>query len=100
LFGLISRMRAQAGRRGELMEILLASTSSMPGCLSYVVAEDATDADAIWITEIWEDEASHKASLSLPVVQAAIGRAKPMIAGFEAQTRTRPLGGAGLSVPR
>ena len=26
----------------------------MPGCLSYVVARDPTDADAIWITEVWD----------------------------------------------
>jgi quinol monooxygenase YgiN len=96
MFGLIGKMRAQPGRRGELMEIPLAATGSMPGCLSYVVAEDAADADVIWITEVWEDEASHKASLSLPAVQAAIGRARPMIAGFDSQTRTRPAGGFGL----
>ncbi|MGN6468696.1 MAG: putative quinol monooxygenase [Rhizobiaceae bacterium] len=96
MFGLIGKMRAQPGRRGELMEILLAATGSMPGCLSYVVAEDAADADVIWITEGWEDEASHKASLSLPAVQAAIGRARPMIVGFDSQTRTRPAGGFGL----
>ena len=53
MFGLIGKMRAQPGRRGELMEILLAATGSMPGCLSYVVAEDAADADVIWITEGW-----------------------------------------------
>jgi quinol monooxygenase YgiN len=88
-------MRAQPGRRGELVEILLAGTGSMPGCLNYVIAEDAADADAIWISEVWDDEASH-ASLSLPAVQAAIARARPSIAGFDSQTRTRPVGGVGL----
>jgi quinol monooxygenase YgiN len=89
-------MRAQPGRRAELVEILLAGTGSMPGCLNYVIAEDAADADAIWISEVWDDEASHKASLSLPAVQAAIARARPSIAGFDSQTRTRPVGGVGL----
>jgi quinol monooxygenase YgiN len=89
-------MRAQPGTRGELMEILLAGTGSMPGCLNYVVAEDVADADAIWISEVWDDEASHKASLSLPEVQAAIARARPLIAGFDSQARTRPVGGVGL----
>jgi len=89
-------MRAQPGRRGELVEILLAGTGSMPGCLNYVIAEDAADADAIWISEVWDDEASHKASLSLLAVQAAIARARPSIAGFDSQTRTRPVGGVGL----
>jgi hypothetical protein len=42
----------------------------MPGCLSYIVAKDAADADALWITEVWTDKDSHAASLKLPAVQA------------------------------
>lgn len=96
MFGLIGKMRAVPGKRDELIAILLESTGSMPGCLSYIVASDPADADAIWITEVWTDEASHKASLSLPEVQAAIARARPIIAGFDSQTRTAPVGGVGL----
>lgn len=96
MFGLIGKIRATSGKRDELVEILLDSTGSMPGCLSYIVAADPADPDAIWITEVWTDEASHKASLSLPEVQAAIAKARPIIAGFDSQTRTTPLGGVGL----
>ena len=32
----------------------------MPGCLSYVVAKDPADENAIWITEVWDSQASHK----------------------------------------
>ena len=96
MFGLIGKMRAAPGRRDELLAILLDSTGSMPGCLSYIVASDPADADSIWITEVWTDEASHKASLSLLQVQAAIAKARPIIAGFDSQTRTTPVGGVGL----
>lgn len=96
MFGLIGKMRAASGKRDELMKILLEGTGSMPGCLNYIVASDPADADAIWITEVWTDEASHKASLSLPDVQAAIAKARPIIAGFDSQTRTVPAGGVGL----
>ncbi len=68
----------------------------MPGCLSYVVAKDPTDADAIWITEVWDSQHSHRASLSLPAVQKAIARGKPMIASFGPTTDTQPVGGHGL----
>ena len=34
MFGLIGRMRAQPGRRDELVSILLEGTGGMPGCLS------------------------------------------------------------------
>ncbi len=96
MFGLIGKIRTVAGRRSEVIDILLGGTGSMPGCLSYVVAADPADADAIWVTEVWTDEASHKASLSLPEVRAAIAQARPLIAGFDSQTRTEPVGGVGL----
>lgn len=97
MYGLIGRMKAQPGRRAELAAILLEGTDAMPGCLSYVVAEDPADDNALWITEVWDSAESHRASLSLPAVQSAIARGRPLIAGFDSQTETRPLGGAGLA---
>ena len=96
MFGLIGKIRATPGMRHDLISILLEGTGSMPGCLSYIIATDPADPDGIWITEVWTDEASHKASLSLPEVQAAIAKARPIIAGFDSQTRTTPVGGVGL----
>ena len=97
MFGLIGKMRALPGKRDELLAILLGSTGAMPGCLSYVIARDPTDADAIWITEVWDDRDSHKASLQLPEVRAAIGQAMPLIAGFDSSIETQPAGGFGLA---
>jgi quinol monooxygenase YgiN len=61
-----------------------------------VVARDLDDANAIWITEVWEDEASHRASLSLPSVQQAMARGKPLIASFDERLVTEPVAGQGL----
>ena len=68
----------------------------MPGCLSYIVAKDQSDQDAIWITEVWEDKSIHARSLSLPSVRKAIERGRPLIAGFGERIETEPLGGHGL----
>jgi quinol monooxygenase YgiN len=54
--------------------------------------------DAVWVTEVWENQASHQASLSLPAVQAAITKGRPLIAGFGERFETTPLGGFGLSI--
>jgi len=97
MYGLIGKMKAVAGQREALATILLQDVGPMPGCLSYVVAHDPGDADAIWITEVWTDAASHKASLSLPAVQQAIAKARPLIAGFDSHVETVPVGGHGLS---
>ena len=96
MYGLIGKMRAHPGRRDALAKILLGGTGAMPGCLSYIVAEDAADANALWITEIWDSAESHKASLSLPAVREAIAQGRPLIAGFDSQVETVPLGGIGL----
>jgi quinol monooxygenase YgiN len=96
MYGLIGKMRATPGQRDALLAILLEGTDAMPGCLSYVIAQDPADADAIWITEVWTDAASHKASLSLPSVQQAIAKARPLIAGFDNHIETVPVGGQGL----
>lgn len=89
-------MKAVSGQRDALLAILLGSTQQMPGCKSYVVALDPTDADALWITEVWDEQKSHQASLSLPEVRAAIERAKPLIASFGEYFVTEPVGGHGL----
>jgi quinol monooxygenase YgiN len=93
MFGLIGKMRAQPGKRADLIAAIGGSTGSMPGCRSYVIAEDVSDPDAIWITEVWDDEASHKASLQLPEVKAAIAIARPLIAGFDSHVITKPVAG-------
>lgn len=97
MFGLIGKMLATAGNREELLTVMLEGMVEMPGCLSYVVARDPQDETALWITEVWESAADHQASLSLPAVQATIGRARPLIAGFAERFETEPVGGTGLS---
>lgn len=96
MYGLIGKMRVVPGRRDALVAILLEGVTNMPGCLSYVVAQDPADSDAIWITEVWDSQDSHKASLSLPSVKDAITRGKPLIASFERHIETVPVGGHGI----
>jgi quinol monooxygenase YgiN len=96
MYGLIGQMMAITGQRAALIAVLLEGMAAMPGCLSYIVAEDPANDDAIWITEVWDSRNSHQASLSLPGVQAAIARGRPLIAGFGERHETRPAGGHGL----
>lgn len=42
-------------------------------------------------------QVSHRASLKLPAVQAAIANGRPMIAGFSNRVETIPIGGHGLA---
>ena len=83
------RLGAQSGRRDELLAILADDGSSepMPGCRLYLVAVDESDPDGVWVTEVWESEEDHRASLQLPRVRDQIARAMPLIdpEGFRRQ---------------
>jgi quinol monooxygenase YgiN len=92
-YGLIGQMLASPGKRDELVGYLKEATGAMPGCLSYIVALDTANPDAIWITEVWDSRESHAASLKLPAVRAAIARARPIIAGFPQHFETVPVAG-------
>lgn len=100
MYGLIGRMIAVSGEREKLINILLEQAGNMPGCLSYIVARDPQDEDSLWVTEVWDSQASHAASTDLPAVQAAIRRGRPLIRGFGERFETEPAGGHGLSWPQ
>ena len=71
----------------------------MPGCRSYIVGRDLTDAEGIWVTEVWDSKDLHAASLQIPAVRAVIQRAMPLIAGFGERFEMEPVGGVGLTRP-
>jgi quinol monooxygenase YgiN len=96
MYGTIGKMTTIAGKRAEVIALLLQAITKMPGCLSYVVAEDSGDEKGLWITEVWDSKDSHDASLTLPEVQKSIAAARPMITGFTNQVTTKPIGGFGL----
>ena len=100
MYGLIGKMKIVPGQRDALVAILLEGLRGMPGCLSYIVAHDPLNPDAIWVTEAWDSSESHKASLTLASVQQAIARGRPLIAGFGERFETVPVGGQGLGSDR
>jgi quinol monooxygenase YgiN len=97
MYGLIGKATCVPGQRDAFVAILLEGVGKMPGCLSYVVARDPKDPDAVWITEVWDSKESHTASLQLPAVRAAIAKGRPLIAGFGEQIVTEPVGGHGFA---
>ena len=98
-YGLYGKLNAQPGRREELVALLLEggnALEAMPGCLMYVINTANADPDAIWVTEIWESQEAHDASLTLDSVRAIIARARPLIAPGGEQIAVTPVGGKGL----
>jgi quinol monooxygenase YgiN len=98
MYGLQGTMIAKPGQRDALLALLLEASRSapMPGCRLYVVSEVPAEPDAIAITEVWDDQAAHDASLQLESVRALIARARPLIAAMGESLELRPVGGQGL----
>ena len=71
MWGLIAKITILPGKRDEMIAILRESAAEMPGCLSYVVAKDAAD-------------------------ENAIPRGKAVVSNFERIAVTSPVWGAGL----
>ena len=101
-FGLCGIMKAQAGQRDALLDVLLEAVeivADLPGCEVWIVNTMPDDPDALWITEVWRSEADHAASLTDEGVRALIARARPLLAGFGERFTLEPVAGKGLSDP-
>lgn len=96
MYGLIGRFFSKPGERDALIAAMSQDVAPMPGCVSYIIARDSQDENGIWVTEVWDSAASHRASLSMPSVQAAIARAKPLIASMGEYFETEPVAGPSL----
>ncbi|MDF2669658.1 MAG: antibiotic biosynthesis monooxygenase [Paenibacillus sp.] len=97
-FGLYGKCIAQPGKRDELAQVLLEAASLMEaveGCELYVVNITDEEPDAIWVTEVWVDQAAHQGSLTLESTKMLIQRGRPLIAGME-QIKLQTLGGKGI----
>ena len=93
MYGLIGKLVSVPNRRADVIAILREGTARMSGCLAYVIAEDASDENTIWVTEIWNSQADHDASLGLAAVKDSMSKAKPMIASFSRVAVTNPVAG-------
>jgi quinol monooxygenase YgiN len=61
-----AKVTAKPGKGKELAEILLGAAGDLsddPGCELYLVSQQADDADRLWVTELWRDQAALDASL-------------------------------------
>ena len=90
-YGLIGQMIAKPGERAALVAALSEGTGAMPGNIAYLIGEDSANPDAVWIVELWDSKDSHAASLTLPAVQDAIRKGRPLIAGFGTRAEFKPV---------
>jgi len=99
-YGLHGKMVAKPGMGDALASILLRAADALQddaGCELYVIHRSADEPDSVWVSEVWVDQAAHRASLEAPATRAMIEEAMPLIAEIPGGTETVPVGGKGLS---
>lgn len=100
-YGLHGKLKALAGKGDNLASILLEAANlvaTAQGCRLYLVSRDPQDADAVWVTEVWDSREDHDNSLKAEGVRELIGRAMPILDGTpEKGQELEVLGGAGVA---
>lgn len=99
-YGLHGKLRSVPGGSEKLAQILLDASklvSTAKGCRLYLISKDKTDADSIWVTEVWDSKEDHDNSLNVESVRALISQAMPLIDGRpEKGQELEMLGGKGI----
>ncbi|HEV7346996.1 antibiotic biosynthesis monooxygenase family protein [Telluribacter sp.] len=100
-YGLHGKLKALSGNGDNLASILLEAAqlvSTAKGCHLYLVSRDTKEAEAVWVTEVWDSKEDHDNSLKVEGVRELIGRAMPLLDGMpEKGQELEVLGGAGIN---
>ena len=97
-FGMYNRFPARACERDRVVEILLRAAALMEGvdgCELYLVNTSPDNIDAVWVTEVWDSEESHGASLSIEGVAPLGEHLLPLLTASPEKIRVVPVGGKG-----
>ena len=83
----------------RLMLDVAHSLEGTDGCRLYAISRAVDDSDAIWVSELWDDQASVDASLSLlqtDAGKARLGEVMALLSAPPQRTDLQPLGGVGI----
>lgn len=99
MYAMFGKLAAHPGKRCEFAGILSRAAdvvAQLPGCRMYIIHEDLSDADTLWVYEAWDDKESHDESLNHTQVRALISEAMPLMAGAPQGSELMIVAGHGL----
>ena len=98
-YGCYVKFTAQPGQRAALVVQLLqaaASAGQAAGCALYIINTSPTEPEVVWVTEVWDSQEAHDASLTSEAAQATIKQVFPLLAGAPEKIDVAPVGGKGF----
>ncbi|MFT8879019.1 MAG: antibiotic biosynthesis monooxygenase [Oenococcus sp.] len=75
-------MQTTKGNGSQLLQLLLKASKELEpvgNCFCYIVGMNQNEPDAVYVYEVWKDEAAHNDSLKLPAVRNLIEAAGPIL---------------------
>lgn len=90
------KLMASSGNGPMLRQYLLEAAAGMEAvdnCYCYIVGVNQEEPDAVYIYEVWENQAAHRASLELDVFRKLIEKAKPIIVSMSNDPDLTIIGG-------
>jgi quinol monooxygenase YgiN len=100
MYAMTGKLITQHGKRANLVSILTQASqvvSQIPECKMYIVCEDVSDENAIWVFEVWDDKQAHDDSLKNEQTRALINQARPLLAAAPDGAELKIIGGHGFS---
>jgi quinol monooxygenase YgiN len=102
MVGRYVKMTARSGRGDVLAQLMCEVARSLQGtdgCLLYAINRVCDDAETVWVTELWRDQAAIDASLAVlrtDAGQTRLAEVMALLEGPPERIDLQPLGGVGL----
>jgi quinol monooxygenase YgiN len=95
----IAKIPAKPGQRDQLRDALadlIANTADEAGTLMYLLHEDQSDENLLWMYELYTDQAALDVHMASPGFKAGGAKLVPFLGGRPELVFTKPTGGKGL----
>ena len=93
------KLITQQGKRAELASILKEAAEvvgKIPQCKLYIVCEDVSNENIVWVFESWDTKQAHDDSLKDERTRLMISQARPLLAAAPDSAELKVIGGHGI----
>jgi quinol monooxygenase YgiN/mannose-6-phosphate isomerase-like protein (cupin superfamily) len=97
-----AKATAKPGKGAALAEVMLRVAKTLegvPGCLLYIVNRSPSEADVVWVTELWRSQEDLDAALARDSARELMPEVMALVDQPFEQINLEPLGGVGHAAP-
>ena len=99
MYAMTGKLIAHNGKRNELASILKEAAGvvgKIRECKMYIVCEDVSNENIVWVFEVWDTKQAHDDSLQNEQTRALISQARPLLAAAPDGAELKMIGGHGI----